>query len=290
MTTKPTPSDDLACVDAFVDGPFSGNPAAVCVCDMPPRDSAWMQAVAAEMNLSETAFVWPIEPSVFGLRWFTPGAEVELCGHATLASAHRLWELGRALRGQPIRFQTRFSGELICSPAGGASGGIEMDFPADPVRPADPPKGLIETLGLPGGAGDATACFRATYDWLVVLRSADAVRQAAPDFGALARFDVRGVCITAESDREGVDIESRFFAPRLRVAEDPVTGSLHCALAELWAPKLGRDRLTARQSSERGGLLGVLRKPRPDGGPGRVTLSGHAATVWQGRWVSPRSG
>ncbi|MEM7682997.1 MAG: PhzF family phenazine biosynthesis isomerase [Planctomycetota bacterium] len=278
----------LAGVDAFVDGPFSGNPAAVCVCLGEPTDDAWMQSLALEMNLSETAFVWPMEPGLFGLRWFTPGAEVELCGHATLASAHRLWELGAAGFGRPIRFQTKFSGELTCERT--PDGAVAMDFPADPVREAEPPADLLAMLGLPGGAGEVAGGFRATYDWLVVLKSAETVRRASPDFGRLAAFHVRGVAITAESDRDGVDIESRFFAPRLRVAEDPVTGALHCALAELWSPKLGKKELTARQSSERGGLLGVARRPGPDGGPGRVELSGRASTVWEGRWVGAGPG
>ena len=220
----PTP---LAIVDAFTDRPFAGNPAAVCLLEA-EAEPAWMQRVASEMNLSETAFVRPIEAG-FELRWFTPAAEVELCGHATLASAHLLWEAGRVPPDTEIRFETRLRGALACR-RDGADGSIFMDFPADPAEPAAPPVGLVERLGV-----RAVAVGRSRYDWIVELENEAEVLEARPDFPALAAFDTRGVGITARASRAGFDFVSRFFAPRLRIDEDPVTGSLHCVLAPYWA-------------------------------------------------------
>ena len=265
----PTP---LAIVDAFTDRPFAGNPAAVCLIEA-EAEAAWMQRVAAEMNLSETAFVRPIDAG-FELRWFTPAAEVELCGHATLASAHLLWEDGRVPRDREIRFETRFRGALVCrrERTGGA---ILMDFPADPAEPVAPPAGLVERLGV-----RAVAVGRSRYDWIVELENEAEVLEARPDFPALAEFDTRGIAITARASRAGFDFVSRFFAPRLRIDEDPVTGSLHCVLAPYWAERLGRDELRAFQASPRGGALQL--RLRGD----RVELGGQAVTITRGELVA----
>ena len=271
----PTP---LCIVDAFTLGrPFTGNPAAVCVLDQ-PADEGWMQDVAGEMNLSETAFVVPPDTAGgdgegWGLRWFTPAAEVELCGHATLAAAHLLWETGRAGAGQSLHFNTRYRGTLTCTR--GDDGRIEMRFPADPATPAPLPDGLLETLKLDA---EPTATARSRYDWLVELPDADAVQHAAPDFSALAAFDCRGVMLTAPAPHDAdADVVSRFFAPRLRVAEDPVTGSAHCVLGPWWFNRLGRDTLRCEQRSARGGRLTVTRLD-----PDHVQLAGAALTVLTG--------
>ncbi len=259
-------------VDAFTDQPFAGNPAAVCWTEA-GRDDAWKQAVAAEMNLSETAFVSPrAAGDGFDLQWFTPAAEVELCGHATLASAHVLWETGRAPTDEPIRFHTRHRGVLTC--ARPETGWIAMDFPADTVAEQAPPVGLAATLGV-----EPVRIVRAPYDWVVELTDEAAVRAAEPDFASLARFDMRGVALTAPGKLPGVDYVCRFFAPRLRINEDPVTGSLQCVLGPYWAARLGKDTLAAEQVSSRGGRLRVT--VRGD----RVDLAGQAVTVARGHWV-----
>lgn len=265
-------------VDAFADAAFTGNPAAVVLVDGAGwPGSGWMQSVAAEMNLSETAFVTrPGAGEAFGLRWFTPEAEVELCGHATLASAHVLWERGEVEAGAAVGFDTVYSGRLTCRR--GAGGWIAMDFPADPATETAPPEGLVETLGV-----EPTAVARSRYDWLVEAGDASAVRAVEPDFSALRRFETRGIIVTARGDgagdagaEEAVDFVSRFFAPRLRVDEDPVTGSAHCVLGPWWAARLGCTELTGYQASRRGGRVGV--EIRGD----RVTLSGRAVTVMRG--------
>jgi PhzF family phenazine biosynthesis protein len=275
----PTP---LLVIDAFADRPFHGNPAAVVVLESEP-DGGWMQRVADEMNQSETAFVWPAErEGEWALRWFTPVAEVELCGHATLASAHALWQLQRTPEGAPTRFHTRVSGVLTCS-RDPDTAMIAMDFPADRATPAAPPAGLAEALGV-----SPVRVSRSTWDWIVELATPGEVRQATPDFAGLARFDARGIALTAagsDDDREsasdhhgptGPDIVSRFFAPRHRINEDPVTGSLHCTLGPYWFPRLGKRTLVCEQASRRGGTLLVT--PRGD----RVTLAGHAHTTAEG--------
>ncbi len=254
-------------VDAFTTAPYAGNPAAVCVLEA-ERDDAWKQRVAAEMNLSETAFVRPVDGG-WRLQWFTPAAEVELCGHATLATAHTLWETGRAPAGRPIGFDTVHCGRLTCTRH--ADGRIVMDFPADPPREADPPAGLIDRLGV-----EPVRVLRSTYDWIVELADEPAVAAAAPDFPGLGAVEMRGVALTARADRPGIDFVSRFFAPRLRINEDPVTGSLHCVLGPYWARVLGKDVLEAHQVSPRGGRLGVA--VRGD----RVDLVGDAVTVARG--------
>ncbi|MBK9169495.1 MAG: PhzF family phenazine biosynthesis protein [Bryobacterales bacterium] len=251
-------------VDAFAGQPFAGNPAAVCV--LPDtREDEWLQSVAREMNLSETAFLWRQPDNSFELRWFTPSVEVDLCGHATLASAHVLWEEGYLGRAVMARFHTR-SG-LLTAAARGAW--IELDFPATPASEAEPPKGLAEALGLtPLWTG------RTRFDYLVEADSEETVRRLTPDFTALRRLPVRGVIVTAPG-RE-FDCVSRFFAPVSGIDEDPVTGSAHCALGPHWASRLGKKDLVAFQASARGGVLRV----RVSGD--RVGLAGQAVTILRG--------
>jgi PhzF family phenazine biosynthesis protein len=255
-------------IDAFADAPFSGNPAAVCLLDG-PADAGWMQRVAAEMNLSETAFLHPVTGG-FALRWFTPAVEVALCGHATLASAHALYEAGRLSQGEPARFHTA-SGLLTVTKAG--EGRLTMDFPATPPEAADDlPDGLAEVFGIePMWKG------RTRFDLFIEVRAEAAVRGLRPDPGAVAALGARGIIVTAHADDERpYDFVSRFFAPGSGVAEDPVTGSAHCALAPFWAERLGRDALTGYQASARGGLVGV--RTRGD----RVELTGRAVMVLRG--------
>jgi predicted PhzF superfamily epimerase YddE/YHI9 len=254
---------EIFVVDAFTDRPFAGNPAGVVLLTE-QRDAGWMQAVAAEMKHAETAFCDLTSPDAdpLPLRWFTPAAEVDLCGHATLATAHVL--------GGDRRFRTR-SGVLTCET--GEDGTIEMDFPADPAHPAPPPHGLAEAL--PGVEVRDVA--RGVSDFLVAVASAAEVRALEPDLARLADIGARGVIVTAPGDREGIDVVSRCFYPRVGVPEDPVTGSAHCALATWWAPRLGKNELLAEQASPRGGLVrAVLRADR-------VRLAGRAVTVLQGQ-------
>lgn len=255
-------------VDAFTSERFRGNPAAVCVLDE-PADPAWMQAVASEMNLSETAFLHR-EGDGFRLRWFTPTVEVALCGHATLASAHVLWEAGYLWPQETARFFTQ-SGLLTARPV---ADWIEMDFPAMAAEAADPAPGLIDALGV-----TPTFVGRNQFDYLVEVDSADTVREMSPDYEALRQIDARGVMVTARHDDPQVDFISRFFAPGSGIDEDPVTGSAHCCLAPYWAAKLGKQALTAHQASPRGGVLHV----RPEGD--RVKLGGQAVTVLRGHLV-----
>jgi PhzF family phenazine biosynthesis protein len=263
-------------VDAFTDRPFAGNPAAVCPLPA-PAEEPWMQAVAREMNLAETAFLWPLaaEGSAeagLRLRWFTPALEVRLCGHATLASAHVLWQSGRLPAEAAARFLTR-SGPLSARRLEG--GAIELDFPrVEPVEAALP-AGLERALGLgeaPRWAG------RAGEDFFVEVGSEAELLGLAPDFRRLGELTAgdRGVIVTTRAERPGFDVVSRFFAPAAGVDEDPVTGSAHCALGAYWAPRLGKAELAAFQASARGGFLRV----RPDGG--RVRLAGRAVTVLRG--------
>lgn len=255
-------------VDAFTDRPFAGNPAAVCVLDG-PREESWMRDVAAEMNLSETAFLHPRDDG-WNLRWFTPAVEVDLCGHATLAAAHVLWQDGLLPPDAEARFHTR-SGLLTASLR---DGWITMDFPAKPEQAAPAPDGLAEALGArPVYTG------RSRFDWLVQLESEAAVRTLAPDLGVLARVQARGVIVTARSEGGEYDFVSRFFAPGVGVPEDPVTGSAHCALAPFWAARLGSDSLTGYQASRRGGIV----KVRVAGD--RVMLGGQGVTVMRGELV-----
>ena len=256
-------------VDAFTSEPFSGNPAAVCV--LPEaRDEVWMQLVAREMNLAETAFLTRIADG-FNLRWFTPTVEVDLCGHATLASAHVLWEAGHVAATESIRFHTK-SGVLT---ALSRNGWIELDFPATPEEPAPIPPGLVEALGVsPLYVGQSR------FDYLLELESEGAVRGVRPDFSRLRAIATRGVIVTSRSASPGCDVVSRFFAPAFGIDEDPATGSSHCCLAPFWSPRLNTDRFVARQLSARGGVV----KVHLDGD--RVRLSGQAVTVLRGELLA----
>lgn len=252
-------------VDAFSDMPFAGNPAGVCLLDS-PRPEAWMKALAAEMNLSETAFLLP-EADGYRLRWFTPAVEVDLCGHATLASTHVLYETGRLAPDCEAKFYTR-SGLLT---ARLIDGRIELNFPAQPVRSVDDDARLKAALGIE----EALFIGKKKDDYLVELASPEAVRSVNPDFSALQRVEGRGVIITASGDGQPYDFVSRFFAPNVGVNEDPVTGSAHCALIPYWAEKLGKTELMAYQASKRGGVLRV----QLDGD--RVRIAGKAVTVFR---------
>ncbi|MBA3937708.1 MAG: PhzF family phenazine biosynthesis protein [Planctomycetes bacterium] len=256
----------LMLIDAFADAPFTGNPAAVCV---PQRavDAQWMQGLAAEMNQAETAFLWARSAGEWDLRWFTPVAEVDLCGHATLASAHALWETGMAPATQALRFHTR-SGVLACTRRGSV---IAMDFPAVPVRPATPPEDLDTALGA-----RLLTVASAGSDLLVEVDDAATVRGLAPDLVAIAALDLRALIVTARSDDARWHFVSRVFAPRYGIPEDPVTGSAHCALGPFWGARLRRTELVGRQCSRRGGTVGVTL------GDGRVELTGSARTVLRG--------
>jgi len=255
-------------VDAFTDRPYGGNPAAVCLLSR-PREERWMQAVAAEMNLSETAFLLP-EGENYRLRWFTPTMEVDLCGHATLAAAHLLWEEGMVPEGRAISFQTR-SGILR---AVQRQGWIELDFPAEPPEVAVPPPGLEGALGV-----EFSYVGRNRMDLFVEIPSAKLLRTLDPDLHFLAALPVRGIIVTAPSDVEGVDFLSRFFAPGAGIPEDPVTGSAHCALAPYWGRILQKSFLAARQVSPRGGALRVRCAGE------RVILGGKAVTVLKGEFL-----
>jgi len=255
-------------VDAFTDRPFSGNPAGVCLLGA-PREAGWMQSIAAEMNLSETAFLSPHAGDGFDLRWFTPTTEVALCGHATLASAHVLWESATLGARDAARFHTQ-SGILT---AARRNGGIELDFPAKPVEVAKPAPGLLEALGVkPVFVG------RNAFDYFVEVANESEVRGANPDHAQLGRIDVRGVIVTSRPTNGSgeFDFVSRFFAPGSGIDEDPVTGSAHCALAPYWGGKLQRSEMTGHQLSARGGIVRV----RLAGD--RVMLGGHAVTVMKG--------
>ena len=263
----------LFLIDAFAGEAFSGNPAAVTL--LPdPRPDTWMQALAREMNQAETAFLLRREAG-FGLRWFTPAVEVDLCGHATLASAHFLWQEGHLGEGDSAVFHTR-SGVLTATRDGAW---IRLDFPATPAEPAAAPPGLLEALGggTDGGVGIGRAeVLRSRFDYLVVLEDPARLQSLSPDLGRLRIIEARGVIVTAPSDRADADFISRFFAPRSGVDEDPVTGSAHCALAPYWAARLGRRALTGYQASARGGFVRV-----EDLGE-RVRLAGKAVTVVRG--------
>jgi predicted PhzF superfamily epimerase YddE/YHI9 len=253
-------------VDAFTDRPFRGNPAAVCIMDG-ARDTAWMQSIAAEMNLSETAFL-EARPDGWSLRWFTPTTEVDLCGHATLASAHVLWEEKLLPPGEIARFHTR-SGLLTAEPKGRW---IELDFPATPSSPAAAPPGMLESLGI----DDARAVEKSVFDYLIEVGSDQVVRDLKPDFSRLQSVEARGMIVTSRSSDSGSDFVSRYFAPGFGIDEDPVTGSTHCALVPYWSTRLGRENLEALQLSRRGGRL------RLQLAGDRVKIAGQAVTVLRG--------
>lgn len=256
-------------VDAFTDRPFGGNSAAVCLLEQEASDD-WMQAVAAEMNLSETAFVRRNGDS-YGLRWFTPQVEVPLCGHATLASAHSIWSAGIHPQTESIRFETQ-SGVLVCQRGNEC---IEMDFPTIPVKKVDPPPDLLAAMGV-----SATYVGKTQFDHLVVVETAEIVRSLSPDFRRLKEIPTRGVIVTSHSDDSRYDFVSRFFAPALGIDEDPVTGAAHCCLAPYWANILGKTEMTAFQASARGGIVQV--RAFED----HVVLGGQAVIVWEGELLA----
>lgn len=253
-------------IDAFTDAPFRGNPAAVVFLDGRAPDDAWMQNVAAEMNLAETAYLQRRDDD-WSLRWFTPAVEVDLCGHATLASAHALWEEGRLPLAETARFQTR-SGLLTATRDGEW---IELDFPATPVEPDKPTHDLLDGLGI-----SPTFVGRTRFDYFLEVATEEEVRMLEPDLAHLRRVPARGVIVTSRATTSGYDVISRFFAPQSGVDEDPVTGSAHCALAPYWAPRFGRNDLTAYQASRRGGTVRVTLAGD------RVRLGGKAVTVLRG--------
>ena len=245
--------------------PFRGNPAAVCIL-REQREDSWMQDVATEMNLSETAFLLP-EKDGFRLRWFTPAVEVDLCGHATLASAHALWECGLLKPDQQARFFSR-SGLLTADRKGEW---IELNFPASPAASITPHEGLASALGITG------AYFgKNRFDYLIEVASEEALRALNPDFRALRALSVRGVIVTSRPASPSYDFVSRFFAPGAGIDEDPVTGSAHCCLGPYWQERLGKSEFLAYQASRRGGVVRV----RVAGD--RVFLGGKAVTVLRG--------
>ncbi len=252
-------------VDAFSSTPFAGNPAGVCILEAPAEEE-WMRNTAREMNLSETAFLTP-QADGYNLRWFTPATEVDLCGHATLASAHILWERDFLKPGQEARFHTR-SGLLTACKMGSW---IEMNFPAKPEQAAETPPDLESALGT-----KAKYIGVNQFDYLVEIESESVVRNLAPNISLLEALPVRGVIVTSQSGTAEYDFVSRFFAPAVGIAEDPVTGSAHCCLAPYWSKRLGKVEMTAYQASARGGVVKVRMERE------RVILGGQAVTVLVG--------
>lgn len=259
-------------VDAFTDQRFAGNPAAVCV--LPEaRDERWMQHVAREMNLSETAFLLQQDDG-YNLRWFAPAVEVDLCGHATLASAHVLWEAGYLRPQEQARFHTH-SGLLTAARDGNW---IQMDFPAIFEQTADPPPNLGRALGV-----SMRYVGKNRFDYLVEVESEEVLRAMTPDFTMLKSIPVRGFTVTSRASTPGFDFVSRFFAPASGVDEDPVTGSAHCCLGPFWNKRLAKDEFLAYQASARGGIVRV----RLEGG--RVILGGQAVTVLRGELLESQN-
>lgn len=260
---------NIAQVDAFTSKHFAGNPAGVCILPE-PRPDEWMQHVANEMNLAETAFLQR-QADGFQLRWFTPLVEVDLCGHATLASAHVLWETDQLEPDEQARFHTR-SGLLLARRQGEW---IELDFPATPEEIVSTPPGLLEALGT-----KAVYVGKNKFDYLVEVESEEVVRGLKPDIMGLQAIEARGIIVTSRASTRDYDFVSRFFGPRVGVNEDPVTGSAHCCLAPYWSQKLGRQELVGYQASPRGGVVRV----RLEGE--RVLLSGQAVTVLRGELLA----
>jgi PhzF family phenazine biosynthesis protein len=254
-------------VDAFADGPFTGNPAAVCLLDYMP-DDAWLQGVALDMNLSETAFLLKQENG-WRLRWFTPALEVDLCGHATLASSHILFSYGYEPAGATIRFHTR-SGELQVTKQGEW---LQMNFPAENPTSSPAPDGLLDALGC-----EASFVGKNRMDYLVEVENEEILLSLNPDYRTIRQIPVRGIIVTCRAGEDkDYDFASRFFAPAAGVDEDPVTGSAHCCLAPYWAEKLGRSSLTGFQASARGGMVKMTLVGN------RVLLGGQAVTVMEGK-------
>ena len=252
-------------VDAFTSKAFSGNPAAVCILEREAEES-WMQNLASEMNLSETAFLYMVENGI-NLRWFTPTVEVDLCGHATLASAHILWEEGLLKPGEDAHFHTR-SGLLKASKNNNF---IELDFPTEPELEASMPKGLDDALAI-----NPLYIGKNRFDYLVEIDSEQTLRDLDPNFSLLKTIPARGIIVTSLSEYEEYDFVSRFFAPASGIDEDPVTGSAHCCLGPYWQKRLGKEQFKAYQVSKRGGEVKVV--VRGD----RVILGGNAVTVFRG--------
>jgi PhzF family phenazine biosynthesis protein len=255
-------------VDAFTQAPFGGNPAAVCLLDA-PRDATWMQSVALEMNLSETAFLVP-RASGYSLRWFTPTREVTLCGHATLASAHVLWETGRISRDTMARFETA-SGELT---ARSTDDGIELNFPAYEVESADAPPWLHDVIGVEPVHVARVPKSNTDRNYLVELASEAQVRALTPDLAPIRSPESPGLIVTARGD--ATDYVCRYFVPMAGIDEDPVTGSVNCALAVYWASRLAKSTMSVFQESARGGHMRVEVVGE------RVLLRGHAVTTMRG--------
>ena len=256
-------------VDAFTEKPFSGNPAGVCVLNE-KLDEKIMQNIAREINLSETAFLVKSNEEYdlrYDLRWFTPEGEIDLCGHATLASAHILWEKGFLKNDQEARFSTK-SGLLTAIMN---NGWIELNFPALPEEKTEPPAGLLESLGI-----EATYVGKNIFDYLIEVESEETVRTMKPDFVKLSKVPARGVIVTARSRTGEYDFVSRFFAPEIGIWEDPVTGSAHCCLGPYWQKRLNKDEFIAYQASERGGVQKVKVAGE------RVLISGKAVMVLEG--------
>ena len=274
QSPPPRPTRKFAQIDAFTDTPFAGNPAAVFVLDGPAA-AKWMQLVAREMNLAETAFLHRLDesPTDFALRWFTPAVEVDLCGHATIASSHWLWESGVVPGATSLRFHTR-SGVRGARPS--AHGWIELDFPATNPKQTFLDLQVISALGL---VDRAIATLRTPFDVMIEVDSAESLRAFAPDMRVVGSLQARGLIVTARSDSEPYDFISRFFAPQSGIDEDPVTGSAHCALGPYWSKKLNKSDLLAFQASPRGGVVRVGMRGE------RVILGGKAVTVFRGELI-----
>jgi PhzF family phenazine biosynthesis protein len=270
----------LVTIDAFTSKPFSGNPAAVCLLNewnsgnAEPRWPAdvWLKQVAAEMNLSETAFTFRRGDGVWPLRWFTPAAEVDLCGHATLATAHAIWESSLSQPNETLRFETR-SGILTAARSGDQ---IVLDFPVKVATRSEPPADLLESLNLTNTFSSVVYIGKNQFDYIVEVSLPQQVVDCQPDFGRLSKVACRGVILTAQSNDPNYDFISRFFAPAVAVNEDPVTGSAHCCLADHWSKKLQKDTMLGYQASSRGGFVHVTIKGD------RVLLAGNAKTVLRG--------
>lgn len=258
-------------VDAFSDRPFGGNPAAVCILDHFPEDD-WLRSLAAEMNLSETAFLVP-QGEGYQLRWFTPVAEVDLCGHATLAAAHILWSEGYIPATAIARFMTRTGGLSACN----NQGWIEMNFPSQPVTDirSEGDRQRLEQMFT----GSILFVGAAGPDYFVEIERDQDLIQFKPDLATMAQLSCRGIIFTALSRDSNYDFISRFFAPQLGIPEDPVTGSAHCSLALYWGKRLGKTKLVAYQASRRGGEVHVRYHPE------RVYISGQAMTIFRGNLV-----
>lgn len=269
----------LFIVDAFTDQPFHGNPAAVVLLEPEdgPASDDYMRKIAAEMNLPVTAFVsvgQPGQANRFALRWFTTVAELELCGHGTLASAQVLYDAGKVDLHTPIVFETR-SGALRAAPDA-RWGGFTLDFPATPPEPTDPPAGLLDALGLDGNQDGARFVGRTLFDYFIEAAHPRMVRGLAPDLEALAKIETRGVIVSAAGDGEGFDVVSRCFFPSISIPEDSVTGSAHCAIGPYFARTLGKQTLLCHQASERGGTMKVRVEAE------RVFLTGQTRSVARG--------